>query len=243
MNKLKEFFKQIKWYEYLIIASFCVSVLIVGILFGSTAMIIVDSILGITYIFLNAKGFLIANLFGLTRNILYAIICINNRYYGEVVVCCVSIVVIIITFITWYKNRANNSINLKIGKAMSWQNYLILFACMAVVPVGIYFMLKAFNTQNLIISTLSVTLNLGANILLAKRLESNFYVFMANNIMCFVLWLLIVLKGEMSYIPTLINIIVFFTLNIFGVINWNRLKKQQRQAEIENLINEKQNKE
>ena len=45
--------------------------------------------------------------------------------------------------------------------------------------------------------------------------------------MCIVLWTIIVLNGGLSYLPTLINYVIFIVINISGVINWVKIKKQQ----------------
>lgn len=227
MEKLLNFLKRIKWYGYLFLAVCYATVIAIGVIFQSSWLVVLNTLLGILYVFFIAKGFVIANIFGIVQVCLYSVISFTNQFYGEVALCGVNFIICVITLISWFKNRDNDKSNVKVAKNFGWKQWVLLAGLSCVFFVVFFFVLRAFNTANLIISTLSVTGNFAAGYLTINRSELSFIFYIISNIMCIVLWLTIVLQGGLQYLPTLINYVIFIFINIIGVINWVKLKKQQ----------------
>ncbi len=104
-----------------------------------------------------SKGLIIAPFISMVYCIIYAIISILQRYYGEAIICIVLMLpVCILTAISWLKNRSKENQNtVKINK-IHGQEYLYLFIGAIFITVAFYFILKALNTSELIISTISL---------------------------------------------------------------------------------------
>ena len=95
-----------------------------------------------------------------------------------------------------------------------------------VITVAFYFILKFFDTPNLIFSTLSVATSFLASYLTYFR--SPFYAvgYAANDIVLIVLWVLASMQ-DTSYIPMVVCFVVFLLNDSYGFINWQRMKKRQ----------------
>lgn len=236
LDNLKKFFAQIKWYEYTYLFLFFATVITLGIVFKSSYLVILNSVFGIATCFFAAKGMLIANFTGIIQIFMYIAMCVFNKYYGEIIVCCtISIPVYVLSAITWFRNRNKENNVVKITKTVGWKEWVIVLSVVAVISVGLHFLLQVFNTANLLVSTISVGITALAGYLLMRRSEYNFIAFLANNTICFILWINIVLQGDISYITTCTNYVLYFSMNLFGIFNWLRLKKQQNNFQDNNL--------
>lgn len=96
-----------------------------------------------------------------------------------------------------------------------------------IVTVVFYFILKYFNTANLIPSTLSVTTSFLAVYLTFRRSPYFALAYALNDIVLIVLWVLASLTDS-SYISVVICFIVFLVNDLYGFINWKRMEKIQK---------------
>ena len=105
---------------------------------------------------------------------------------------------------------------------------MIFAILLAIVVTGIfYFILKAFHTANLVPSTISVTTSFLAVYLTYRRSEYFALAYAANDIVLIVLWGLASMDDS-SYLSVLICFVVFLINDIYGFINWSRMKKNAR---------------
>ena len=232
---MKKFFENIKWYEWVMMAVFAVTLVAVSVVERSSAVVICNSLIGIVAVFFVSKGLIVGQILGIVQGIVYCILSAQNRYFGEVIVCaCVTIPLYLIAIFTWIKNRQDANVvqvNKRNFRLLEW---VITLAVMSVVGVGVYFLLKAFNTANLVLSTFSVVFTMTAGYLLVRRCEYSFVFYMISNMICIGLWTsLIVSTGDMSLLPTALCYCIFLILNIFGIMNWAKLKKTQKSAKDE----------
>lgn len=93
--------------------------------------------------------------------------------------------------------------------------------------VGYYFLLKVFNTNNLLVSTFSIVASIIATYLTARRSEYGFISFIINDIILIALWSIPVVKGNMTIIPVLLCPILLLINDIYGVYNWKKIKSTQ----------------
>ncbi len=96
----------------------------------------------------------------------------------------------------------------------------------AAVTVIFFFILKAFGTANLIPSTLSVTTSFLAVYLTFRRSSYFALAYAANDIVLIVLWVLASIS-DMKYLSVTVCFIAFLVNDIYGFINWRRMKKRQ----------------
>jgi len=102
-----------------------------------------------------------------------------------------------------------------------------MIAVVTVLSVGVYYLLQFLNTQNLIVSTINVSVSMIAGYLLIRRSEFSFIFFILNNIISIVLWSTVLAGGAIESVPTFVLFLIYLLLNIMGFINWLRFKKLQ----------------
>lgn len=229
LKKVKNTFLQIKWYEYLFMSVFYAALITVSCVFKSSALISLNAIFGVTAVFFLTKGLILGQIIGFVQTILYIVMCFQNRYFGEVIVgFSISIPTYIFGVITWLKNKSGENNVVKVSKDVSIKEIIIALLCVSVLSIGIYFLLRSFDTASLIISTLTVCIMIMAGYLLVKRSEYTFIFYIMNCITVICLWMSIIFeKGDKSYWATVVTYFIFLILDAYGVFNWLRLKKAQ----------------
>ncbi len=89
-----------------------------------------------------------------------------------------------------------------------------------------YFVLKYFNTANLIPSTISVTTSFVAVYFVFRRSPLYAVGYAANDVVLIVLWTMASFEN-VSYIPVAVCFAAFLANDIYGFINWQRMAKRQ----------------
>lgn len=109
---------------------------------------------------------------------------------------------------------------------------MVFAILLTIVVTGVfYFILKEFHTANLVPSTISVTTSFLAVYLTYRRSEYFALAYAANDIVLIILWGLASMDDS-SYLSVLLCFVVFFVNDIYGFINWSRMKKRQRENEM-----------
>ena len=96
-----------------------------------------------------------------------------------------------------------------------------------IVTVIFYFVLRYFNTANLVPSTLSVTTSFIAVYLTFRRSPYFALAYAMNDVVLIVLWILASIT-DISYLSVVICFVVFFVNDMYGFINWRRMEKKQK---------------
>lgn len=96
-----------------------------------------------------------------------------------------------------------------------------------IVTVIFYFILKFFNTANLLPSTLSVTTSFIAVYLTFRRSPYFALAYAANDIVLIVLWVIATMV-DVSYISVVVCFLTFLVNDIYGFVSWRRMEKRQR---------------
>ena len=121
-------------------------------------------------------------------------------------------------------NKAEVQVNRLTGKET-----VFMAALTAVVTVVFYFLLAAFHTANLLLSTISVTTSFLAVYLTFRRSAYFAIAYAANDIVLIFLWMLAALSN-LSYVSVIICFITFLANDIYGFINWLRIQKRQESS-------------
>ena len=214
-------------FEKLLLFGSVVIVSVVGLCFKSDLLTVSCSIVGIITALLLAKGKNLGQVFGLLITILYSIVSFKNKYYGEVLIyALVMLPMYIIGIFTWinHKNEKTNSVEINSIEKKEWGIVSIVFA---LVFVGIYYLLKAFNTNELVVSTISVLASLFAVYLQVRRSKYSFSFYMVNDIILMFLWGIPVIRGSYILFPMLLNPIINFINDMYGFYNWKKTEKIQ----------------
>lgn len=244
MKDLKRVFRslfvELKWYEIAFLMAGFASTIALTIIFKSGILDCFTSLFTILWCFLLAKGKVFGHIVGIIATLLYIIVSIQVAYYGEVLLsAAITIPMSIWAFVEWFKNKRMDKSQgeVVVIKAVRAKELLILLASQIALFPALYFLLKAFGTEFLAVSTLSVSANIIATYLLIRRSDLNWCVWVANSLITLSLWMYLTIVKDISYITLAIMSLFLFVNNIYGFINWQRLKKSQGEKKqvLENI--------
>ena len=174
-----------------------------------------------------AKGKYCCYIIGIISTFFYAFIAYNNSYYGEVIIAmCCTLPLTVIGLINWLKHQ--DSTNTVIIKEITKKELILVLISQAIMFVGYYYLLKVFNTNNLLVSTFSVVASIIATYLTARRSEYGFIGFIINDIILITLWSIPVFEGNTNIIPVVLCPVLLLINDIYGVYNWSRIKTKQK---------------
>lgn len=220
-------FKGWNKFEKILLFTSIILVLLVGIIFKSEVLTTICSIVGIITALLLAKGKNLGQILGLLIVALYSIVSFKNKYYGEVIIyLCIMLPMYIIGIISWLKhqNKETNSVEVNSIKVKEW---IIVSIASIITFIAIYFLLKAFNTSQLLISSLSVIDSLFAIYLGIRRSKYSFYFYIVNDLVLIVLWGIPVVRGSLILLPMVFNPTINLINDIYGIHNWKKIEKIQ----------------
>lgn len=225
MKKLLAYFSKFE------IALWSLSVLLIVVSFAifdrESYLTLVASLVGVTSLIFSAKGNPIGQLLMVVFSILYGIISYTFAYYGEMITYLgMTMPMALFALISWLKNSYNgNKAEVKVNSIKKWE-YLLLIGLTIVVTVGFYFILVYFNTANIIPSTISVTTSFVAVYLTFRRSPYFALAYASNDIVLIVLWILASIE-DIKYISVIVCFVAFLLNDIYGFVNWQRIKKRQ----------------
>lgn len=133
----------------------------------------------------------------------------------------------VFALVSWLKNPyKDNKSEVAVAKLKKKDIPLIIISALAV-TIAFYFILKHFNTANLLPSTFSVTTSFIAAFLTYKRSPFFALAYATNDIVLIILWVLAT-KEDISYISVIICFVVFLFNDLYGFSNWLRMQKRQQ---------------
>ena len=225
MKKLLAYFSKFE------IALWSLSVLLIVVSFAifdrESYLTLVASLVGVTSLIFSAKGNPIGQLLMVVFSILYGIISYTFAYYSEMITYLgMTMPMAVFALISWLKNSYNgNKAEVKVNSIKKWE-YLLLLGLTIVVTVAFYFILVYFNTANIIPSTISVTTSFVAVYLTFRRSPYFALAYASNDIVLIVLWILASIE-DIKYISVIVCFVAFLLNDIYGFVNWQRIKKRQ----------------
>lgn len=203
-------------------------VITVSYFFSNSGLLsLTASLIGVTALIFIAKGDVLGQVLIIIFSILYAIVSFQNRYYGEMITyLCMSAPAAAAAVVTWLKNPYENGKEVKVSEMTKAK---IIFEIILTVTVTaiFYFILKALNTNNLSVSTVSVATSFSASTLLILRSPLYAVGYALNDIVLIVLWTLASIQN-IAFLPMVFCFITFLANDIYGFISWNKMKKRQQ---------------
>ncbi len=216
-------FELILWFSsiLLILSSFC--------LFDrSSFLTLLASLLGVTAILLNAKGSPIGQALMIIFSLIYGYLSFDLAYYGEMATYLgMTMPMAAFALIAWLRHPYNGNKNevevnhLAKGELI----FMVLFSLF--VTVIFYFILVAFNTANIIPSTLSVTTSFIAVYLTFRRSPYFSLAYAFNDLVLLVLWSLACMQDS-KYLSVLACFLAFLFNDLYAFISWRKMEKRQR---------------
>lgn len=204
----------------LILVSFC-------IFDRENYLTLLASLIGATFLIFNAKGNPIGQLLTMVFGLLYAIISYEYAYYGEMITYMgMTFPMAFIALVSWLRNPyKDNKSEVKVNR-LSKKEIPFMISLTLVVTVIFYFVLKYFNTANLIPSTISITTSFLAVYLTFRRSPFFALAYAMNDLVLIILWVLASIT-DISYLSVVICFVVFFVNDMYGFISWKQMEKRQ----------------
>lgn len=186
------------------------------------------SLIGVTSLIFNAKGNPFGQLLMVVFSLLYGIISLTFAYYGEMITYLgMTAPMAVFALISWIRNPYNgNRAEVKVNRLCKKELIFMILLTAAITWI-FYYILAAFNTANLIPSTISVTTSFLAIYLTFRR--SAFYAlgYAANDIVLIILWVMATISS-ITYLSVVVCFIIFLINDIYGFISWSKMQKRQQ---------------
>ncbi len=188
------------------------------------------SLVGVSALVFLAKGNVVGQFLIIAFSILYAIVSIRFRYWGEMITYLfMTLPAAAFACVSWLKNPSKSDKNEVAVATMTVKKWLLSFSFAILATVIFYFILRYFNTKNLWLSTLSITTSFLAAELLFLRSRWYALAYAANDIVLIALWILATAQ-DLSYLSMVVCFIAFLVNDCYGFINWKRIERRQIQA-------------
>lgn len=177
--------------------------------------------IGITSLIFAAKGNVWSQVLMIMFSILYGIISWRFRYWGEMITYLgMTMPMAIWSMITWIKNPAKNGKEVAIQRLNKKHIIGIVFFG-TIITVVFYYILSAFDTPNIVFSTISITTSFIAASLTMLRTPYFALAYASNDIVLIILWSLASVENPV-YIPVVVNFVIFFVNDMYGFISWKK---------------------
>ncbi|MBS5660430.1 MAG: nicotinamide riboside transporter PnuC [Clostridiales bacterium] len=187
---------------------------------------LIASLIGVTALIFIAKGDLTGQVLTVVFSLFYAVISLQFRYYGEMITYLgMTAPIAILSVISWLKHPYRGAAEVKVHYLTRKQTLLMIILTIAV-TFGFYFILAAFHTANLMISTISIATSFSASYLMLFRSPAYALAYAANDVVLITLWILATIDS-LSYLPMVICFLMFFINDVYGFINWMKIRKKQ----------------
>ncbi len=226
---MKRFLKYFSPFEWVLWLS---SLLIITVFFfvfdREGYLTLVSSLIGVTSLIFAAKGNPLGPLLMVIFSVLYGIISYSFAYYGEMITYLgMTLPMSVFALVSWLKNPYKGKKSEVAVNRLAKKEFVFALGLTAAVTVAFYFILDAFNTANIIPSTISVTTSFLAVYLTWRRSPYYALAYAANDMVLIVLWILATLH-DLSYISVTVCFAVFLVNDLYGFINWRKMAKRQK---------------
>ena len=228
IKKLLAYFSLFEW----LLWGVSVGVIIFSFFFSQDrySLTLIASLLGVTALIFLAKGNVVGQFLTVVFSLLYAIVSIRFRYWGEMVTYVfMSLPAAVFSCVSWLKHPSKESKNeVEVG-SMTGKKWLFASLLSVIVTLLFYFILRYFDTPNLWLSTLSVSTSFFASALLFLRSRYYAVAYALNDIVLIGLWIFASIQS-LSYLPMVVCFLAFLCNDLYAFINWKRIQIRQNQA-------------
>lgn len=196
-------------------------------LIGSTSdyLTLAASLVGVTALIFVSKGDVTGQVLTVAFSILYAVISYTFQYYGEMITYLgMTMPIAIMSVVSWVRNPYSEK-EVKVSH-LAKKQFAKVFVLAMIVTLLFYFILRFFETANLIVSTISITTSFLASFFMYLRSSAYALSYAANDIVLIILWIMASLEN-ISYLPMIVCFVMFFVNDMYGFFNWRRMKERQ----------------
>ena len=188
------------------------------------------SLIGVTALIFVAKGDVLGQILTVLFSLMYALISFEMKYYGEMITYLgMSAPIAIVTVVSWLRHPyEKGKREVKVASLNRLQITLLFVLSIAVTSI-FYFILRYFGNASLAVSTVSVTTSFLAAGLMLLRSPYYALAYAANDIVLIILWI-IAAADNISYLPMVINFIMFLLNDLYGFISWQKMNVRQNSS-------------
>ncbi|MDO5783885.1 MAG: nicotinamide riboside transporter PnuC [Eubacteriales bacterium] len=188
---------------------------------------LIAALVGVTSLIFAAKGNVWSPILMIVFCILYGMISLRFRYWGEMITYLgMSLPMAIWSTITWAKNPSKANGNEVAIQKLERKHVIALVFFSTIVTIFFYFVLRALNTPNILFSTASVTTSFLAASLTMLRTSYYALGYAANDLILIILWVFASIENS-AYIPVAVNFLIFFFNDIYGFVSWRKREIKQ----------------
>ncbi len=188
---------------------------------------LIASIIGATSLIFNAKGNPFGQFLMIVFSLLYTVISYSFAYYGEMITYMgMTAPMALFALLAWLRNPYKGKKSEVAVNTISKKETVFMFVLTIIITAIFYFILDAFNTANMIPSTISVTTSFLAVYLTFRRSPYFALGYAANDIVLIVLWVMATIEN-ISYLSVVVCFIAFFVNDIYGYISWKKMQIRQ----------------
>lgn len=130
-------------------------------------------------------------------------------------------------FITWNKNL-NDDKNVKVREFTLKNSCLIILSCIIGSIILGYLLTLIPNQRLAFMDATSNCINLCGVILMILRFKESWWLWLINNIIDLIIWIITVMNGGNGSVMMLLVSIGYLLINIYGIIKWNIEAKSNR---------------
>ena len=229
---IKKYFEDWNKFEKSFLICGLLTSIISSIIFNGTVIDTLYTSLYLITALLMSKGKVECYFVGFVSVFFYGIVSYNQGYYEELIITAfLTFPIMIIGIISWLRHQDKEEDTVIIS-SLSKKEITIALLSQLVLFWIYYFILKAFNTDLLVISTMSVVTSVLASYFEARRSELSLFCYIANDLVIITLWLIPIISGQIELISVLVGPILLLINDIYGSYNWRRLKNQQKEKGI-----------
>ena len=227
MKRILKYFTRLEWALWL--SSMALIIIVFALSPNKDYFSLASSLIGVTALIYSAKGNPFGQVLMVIFCIMYGVISYSCAYYGEVLTYVfMTGPMAVYALISWLKNPyGNNRAEVKVGK-ITKREVILMLLYSVIVTILFYFVLRAFGTANLLVSTLSITTSFLAVYLTAKRSPFYAIAYAANDVVLIILWTVATIE-EPAYASTLACFAVFLANDIYGFVSWRKMEKRQKE--------------
>ena len=195
---------------------------------GNDYLSFIASLIGAISLIFCAKGHPIGQVLIIIFSILYGIVSLRVKYYGELATyVLMTLPMAVYALIEWIRHPYDEETREVEVKKIGGRDVLALVISAVAVSVGFYFILGFFKTPYLPLATVSVLTSFSAVFLSAKRSPLYAIAYGLNDLVLIALWALS-LEESMGNISVLVCFSLFLIHDIYGFISWYKRGRNQR---------------
>ncbi len=232
MKKIRNPFINLNIFEWILWIFSLATIISAFFAVGSTDYAkLATSLLGVTALIFAAKGDAFGMIIMIIFSLTYSFVSFSFGYYGEMIIyLCMQLPCCTASLVSWLRHPSDKgTAEVKIGRFK--KKYLaILIPAAICITTAFYFILRAFNTENLIVSTVSVTTSFVALFLMILRVPVYAIAFIFNDIVLIVLWSLACVQ-DIGCLSLAVTFGIFLINDSYTFICWTKRKRREEKAE------------